>query len=211
MNTANGNSISASTTADIAEGSLVLAVVHDGNAVTLSSVSGGGLSWSTPVNRTQGTVQAIAYSYGVAPSGGIPSGTTISGAFASAGTNNRKTIQLIEVTGTATDAPADAASSNGGGSVSSWNTGATGTLAQSGEIVFGFLGTGAPNASATSISVTASSPFSLLSQITTNATSTNRSQAVVYDVVSATDSVTPSGTTNQTAGWAGLTASFKGS
>lgn len=122
VNDATGTSLAVSTSQAVASsGFIVVSVGWWDTTVTLSSVSGGGLTWAIAVqgkHPSQNWQQAIAYAQ--APSG-LASGTTITANF-SATTPGRQ-IGVLSFTGVATSSPVDVTAAVNTTGASTWTTG----------------------------------------------------------------------------------------
>lgn len=134
-NGAAGTSLGVSTTATVAASGFIVASVMWWHATaTLSSVSGGGLSWNIAIqgkHSSQNPAAAIAYAQ--APSG-LASGTTLTANY-SASVNDRQ-IGITSFTGVATSSPVDTTAGPVSNNTTGWTTGNV-TIA-AGSVLIGF-------------------------------------------------------------------------
>lgn len=118
-----GSTISISTSATVAAGGFIVAVFgHFTDSPALSSVSGGGLSWSIDLQGPNPTAsgEVIAIASAQAPSG-LAASTTITGTWAS--TAIAQVMGAFSFTGVATSSPVDAAGTvNGATTGTAWTT-----------------------------------------------------------------------------------------
>jgi hypothetical protein len=197
------------TTAAVSAGDfLTLCLTWNSNTTgvpTLSSVSGGGLTWAIDQQSFQPT--AAGCSVGIisaqAPSG-MANTTTITCTFASAVVKFAYTLD--EWSGIATSSALDqttAAHSSSNGTA--WSSGATGTTTQAAELVIG-----ACTLNSTQATWTVGAGYSKLntSPLVTGASAIKALEAE-YQIVAATGAQTANGTTGTSTAWVAAVTTYK--
>lgn len=175
------------TTAVAADGKIFIDVGIFG-AETLSSVSGGGLTWNVDLKASNGS-EHYARASADAPAG-LASGTTITATFTGS-TSGDRSISGFSATGVATGTTYDGTNSSTAGAGASWSSGSITTANADDILVGGGTEDGSGTATATPNSgYTEANDFN-------NATSAECWESV-YQIVAATSSYTAGGTFSPT-------------
>lgn len=111
-NTTNNATIAITTNAAASAGDLIVIVCAQrlGAAAPISSVSGGGVTWSVPAGASAtggATARACSLAYGFAPAGGVASGSTITVTLTAS--SSRKVAMICEYSGIDSASPLDQA------------------------------------------------------------------------------------------------------
>jgi hypothetical protein len=132
-----GGSIKLTTSAAAASSTRVFVFVdwNGSSSTTLTSLSGGGLTWTVDVQAKDGTNYHTAIASASAPTG-LASSTTITATFSRSATSGL--IAAASFKGIATSSPLDATASNIQGGVAAWTASLTTTNAN--DLVLGWSG-----------------------------------------------------------------------
>jgi len=188
------------TSGAIAAGSKIILSAGWRTASTLSSVSGGGLTWTIDRQfRNAGLSQSAALVTADAPSG-LASGTTITLTFSA--NTTAKFVSVEEVTGLAAQGSVldQQLGAENATTTTAFDTGNLGTTTVADELLVAVI-----FYQGIETTVTWASSFTALQRLT----SPTRSMANGYRIVSATGVYKASGTHSPTSTWTGVLASYK--
>lgn len=207
-NDAGGTSVNITTTANIPAGSLI--VVFAGNEaggasnVLVSSISDGhSNTYASAKDNGEGNGPSNGAIWYSVTGNAVPSSSTITVTWAASTSSLEASVCYFTPTGTVTLDKVGAGSS---GTSTAGTTGATGTLTQADEVVVALIhadGGAGPTISGTT------GTFTNLTARRSGSTSVSTALFPAYQIVSATTSLTYSGTLSASVNWTGTIVSFK--
>ena len=188
-NTTNNTTAAVTTVGACTAGNLLLYLFVCQSGATLSSVSGGGATWTITENPVNGASVCVAIAWAIVPGGGIADSTTITGTVSA--NNTRKCMALVEIGvdgGWSWPAsPVDKHTNATGSSTTTFSSGTTAATTQADELVicaFGNAGNCTAFTAGTGYTV---APYnSNTGLLVVSAGSTPRSLLAEFKIVSAT-------------------------